>query len=112
MLNVLLLLGAQVVYSFSDLWKKKVLAEAGGVSWRLVTNPAFLLATAVPVVGFILYITALNRMDLSKVAIVFSAFGVVMFVAVGVLFRHETLSTYDVLGILAAIVAIVLVNIK
>lgn len=112
MLNVLLLLGAQIVYSFSDLWKKKVLADAGGVSWRLVTNPAFLFATAVPVIGFILYLVALNRMDLSKVAVVFSVFGVITFVAVGVLFRHETLSLWDALGIIAAIVAIVLVHIK
>ena len=112
MFNVLLLLGAQIVYAFSDLWKKSVLADAGGVGWKLLSTPAFLLATAIPVFGFVLYLVALHRMDLSKVAVVFGALGVVVFVIIGVVFRHETLTLWDYLGIVSAIAAIVFVHLK
>lgn len=112
MLNIVLLFGAQIVYAFSDLWKKHILDASGGLRWNLLWNPAFLGATIIPVIGFLLYLTALHRLDLSRVAVIFSALGVVVFVAIGVFFRHETLSVWDLLGVLAAILAIIFIHIK
>lgn len=101
----------QLIYSLSDLGKKIILGKAG-FNWGLLTNWKFLLVTVAAGLGFLIQIYVLSRYDLSRTIILLGTFAVVLSAIFGVIFLHEKLSILNIAGIIFAVLAIILVQLK
>lgn len=110
-MNLVLLFLAQLVYSLSDLGKKIVLQKVG-FGWQLVGNIPFLAISAAAVFGFALQMFVLSRYELSKTTITLGVLAVLISALLGVLVLHERLTPQNILGVLFAVAAIVLLQLK
>ncbi|MFH1047526.1 MAG: EamA family transporter [Patescibacteria group bacterium] len=102
---------AQLLYTASDTWKKLVFNEQG-FSLAAFAKPAFVLALLVAGAGFILQMHALSRMGLSRTIIMMGMLAVIFSAAAGAIFFREQFNYWNLTGILFALAAIVLVNIR
>lgn len=110
-MNVALLILTQAIYSLSDLGKK-VYAEKLGFGFGLLKNIPFLLVLIVPAIALALQIYVLSRYELSKTMITLGVLNVVFATLLGVGVLKEKLSLANYLGIVFAILAVILLNIK
>ena len=102
---------AQLLYTVSDTWKK-VIFNAQGFSPATLLKPAFIAAMLVALVGFLLQMYALSKIELSRTIVTLGMLAVVFSSAAGVFYLKEHLNTLNYLGIGLALAAIVLVNLK
>ena len=110
-MNIILIFITQLIYSLSDLGKKLILQkEAYGLN--LLTNWKFMLITVLAGLGFLTQIYVLKHYDLSRTIILLATFAVVLSAIFGVVFLHEKLSLLNMVGIVFAVIAIILVQIK
>ena len=110
-MNVILIFITQLIYSLSDLGKKLIL-RTEPYGWNLLLNWKFMLVTIAAAVGFLVQIYVLKHYDLSRTIILLATFAVVLSAVFGVAFLHERLSVMNIVGIVLAIIAIVLVQLK
>jgi drug/metabolite transporter (DMT)-like permease len=102
---------AQLLYTTSDTWKKFVFNEQG-FSAATFLRPAFILALVIAGIGFILQMHALSRIDLSRTIIMMGMLAVIFSAAAGAIFFREQFNYWNVAGIIFALAAIILINIK
>lgn len=102
---------AQALYSASDAWKKTLLND-GGFNAHTLFKPAFIAAMAVSVVAFLFQMHALSKLDLSRTIITMGLLAVLFSVAIGVFRFHERFTPLNLLGVVFACVAIVLVHLR
>jgi drug/metabolite transporter (DMT)-like permease len=109
MMNVLLILLAQLVYSSADLGQR-VMALRYGYGWHLLTKPLFLLILIVPGIGLALQVFVLSRYEVSKTITLLGVFAVTITPLLGVLILKEKFSLTNWFGVAFAVVAIFLVS--
>lgn len=102
---------AQLLYTLSDTWKKAIM-NASGFSAATLVKPAFLLALLVAGIGFLFQMHALSKIDLSRTIVFMGMLAVIFSSAAGVIFFREQLNVWNVIGLVLAVTAIMLVNIK
>ncbi len=108
---LLLIFVAQLIYSTSDLFQKMIFNKVG-FGLHLLKNVPFLAAMLLAISGFVLQRLALSRYDLSRTIVLFGVFAVIFSVLFGVIFLRERMTIINYLGVVFAILAIVLVQIK
>jgi drug/metabolite transporter (DMT)-like permease len=102
---------AQLLYTASDTWKKFVFNDQG-FSAATFAKPMFIAALLVAGVGFIFQMHALSRLDLSRTIIIMGMLAIIFSAAAGAIFFKEQFNYWNVAGVLFALAAIVLINIK
>jgi drug/metabolite transporter (DMT)-like permease len=107
----LAIVAAQLMYSISDTLKKWVLRD-DGFSVQAMLKPLFLVALLIAFFGFLFQMYSLARIDLSRNIIILGMLAVVFSTIAGVVVFKDQLNGWNVAGIVLALVAIVLVNIK
>ena len=110
-MTIILIFITQLIYSLSDLGKKIIFGKAE-FGWNLLTNWQFLLVTAAGGLGFLTQMYVLKHYDLSRTIILLGIFAVVLSALFGALVLHEKLTPLNIFGILLAIFAIILVQVK
>ena len=110
-MSYIALIAAQLLYTLSDTWKKAIF-NTQGFSASTMIKPIFIGAMILAGVGFISQMYALSRMDLSRTIVVMGMLAVIFSTAAGVIFFKESINPWNVIGLVLALVAIVLVNIK
>ena len=110
-MNIILIFITQLIYSLSDLGKKLIFQKTT-CSWALLTNWKFLLVTAFAGLGLLIQLYVLKHYDLSRTIILLGTFAVVFSAIFGAVFLHEKLSPLNIVGIVFAIAAIILVQVK
>ncbi len=83
-----------------------------GFSAATFAKPAFIAALLIAGVGFVLQMYALSKIDLSRTIIMMGMMAVIFSAAAGAIFFKEQFNYWNVTGILLALTAIVLVNIR
>lgn len=111
MLNIFLILCAQIIYSAADLGQR-VLALRYGYGWHLLTKPLFLLILVVPALGLLLQIFVLSRYEVSKTITVLGIFAVTVTPIMGVFLLKERFTPVNWIGVGVAVLAIFLVTSK
>jgi len=102
---------AQLLYTASDTWKKTVF-NVDGFNVGTFAKPAFIAALLVAGVGFLLHMHALSKLDLSRTIIIMGMLAIIFSAAAGAIFFKEQFNYWNVAGIMFALTAIVLINIK
>jgi drug/metabolite transporter (DMT)-like permease len=102
---------AQILYTVSDTWKK-VIFNAGGFSLTTLLKPAFIMALLLAGVGFAFQMYALSKLELSRTIVMLGMAAVIFSTAAGALFLKEHLNLWNMLGIVFALLAVFLVNLK
>lgn len=111
MTPILLTIGAQLIFSVGDMLKR--LSSAGKpFSLALLKDPTYVIGLVLPVAGFLLLLYVLTRLELSRAIPVLSVSAVVLSAVLGAFFLKESLNVWNVLGIVVAIVAIYLVQMR
>ncbi len=110
-MNVVLLIVTQAIYSISDLIKKEY-AERIGVSFELFKSAPFLFALIIPAIGLGLQVYVLSRYELSKTMITLGVLNIVFATTLGAVLLKERLTMLNYLGVFAAVLAIILLNIR
>lgn len=106
---IALILVAQLIFSLTDLWKKVILSHTP-FTWRLLINPPFLLANALPLLSVVLYLYVLAHYDLSRSAVTLGVAAVFFSSFLGIMVLHEDVSPLNLAGYLFAVAAIVMIN--
>lgn len=109
MLNIVLILLAQLIYSAADLGQR-ITAMRYGYGWHLLTKPLFLLILVIPAFGLMLQIFVLSRYEVSKTITLLGVFAVTITPLMGVLVLREKFSVTNWIGVVFAVVAIFLVT--
>lgn len=107
----LALVAAQLMYSISDTMKKWVFRD-DGFSVQTMLKPLFLVALLIAFFGFLFQMYSLARIDLSRNIIILGMLAIVFSTIAGVVVFKDQINGWNALGIVLALVAIVLVNIK
>jgi len=102
---------AQILYTVSDTWKK-VIFNAGGFSPATLFKPAFIMALLLAGIGFVFQMYALSKLELSRTIVMLGMSAVIFSTAAGVLYLKEHLNLWNMLGIVFALLAVFLVNLK
>lgn len=102
---------AQFLYTLSDTWKKVIFNDQG-FSLRTLLHPVFLLTLTIALVGFLFQMYALSRMELSRTIVLMGMLAVIFSTAAGVLYLKEQINAWNIAGIVLALIAIVLINVK
>lgn len=102
---------AQLLYTLSDVWKKTILG-AQGFSAATLVRPAFLAAMLVAGVGFVFQMHALSKIELSRTIVAMGMLAVLFSTLAGVVYFKEQLNHWNLIGVVLALAAIVLVNVK
>lgn len=102
---------AQLLYTSSDTMKKIIL-DAQGFSASLLLRPAFILTLLIAAVGFILQMYALSKVELSRTIIMMGMLAVIFSALAGGLFLGEKFNTWNIFGIVFALLAIAMINIR
>lgn len=102
---------AQFLYSLSDTMKK-VIFTGSGFSAKVLTSPAFLGTLLIALVGFLFQMYALSKIELSRTIVLMGMLAVVFSTAAGVLYLKEHLNVWNIAGVVLALIAIVLVNVR
>lgn len=110
-MNIILLFITQTIYSLSDL-AKKVYGSQTGFSWAMLQNIPFLLALIIPALGLGIQIYVLTKYELSKTMITLGVLNVLFASILGVVFLKEKLTSLNMVGIVCAVIAVALLNIK
>lgn len=110
-MEYLAVVAAQFLYTVSDTWKKVIFNE-NGFSLKIFIHPAFLLTMLIALVGFVFQMYALSRIELSKTIVFMGTLSIVFSSAAGILYLKEQLNTWNMIGILLALTAIMLINVK
>ncbi|MAG11535.1 MAG: hypothetical protein CMI52_01875 [Parcubacteria group bacterium] len=110
-MNVLLLFIVQATYSLSDLGKK-VYVEKIGWDWALLKSLPFIVIMAVPFFALALQVYVLSRYELSKTMITLGVLNIAFATGLGVMVLKEKLTTLNYVGVVCAVLAVVLLNIK
>ena len=110
-MNVLLLFLVQATYSLSDLGKK-VYVEKIGWNWSLLKSVPFVVVMVVPFIALALQVYVLSRYELSKTMITLGVLNIVFATGLGVYVLKEKLSMLNYVGVVCALLAVVLLNIK
>lgn len=110
-MNFVLLFLAQLIYSLSDLGKKIVLQRVH-FGWHLLWNTPFLALSIAAIAGFALQMFVLSRYELSKTIITLGVLAVLIQTALGLFVLHERLSAMNLVGVIFALAAIVLLQVK
>ncbi len=110
-MNVLLLFLVQATYSLSDLGKK-IYVEEIGWNWSLLKSVPFLGVMIVPFVALALQVYVLSRYPLSKTMITLGVLNIVFATGLGVMVLKEKLTTLNYVGVVCAVLAVILLNIK
>ena len=110
-MEYLAVVAAQFLYTVSDTWKKVIFNDRG-FSLKILVHPLFLATLAIALIGFLFQMYALSKIELSKTIVFMGMLAVVFSTVAGVLYLKEQLNTWNAIGVLLALVAIVLVNVK
>ena len=110
-MELLAVLAAQFLYTLSDTWKKVIFAERG-FSVQTLTRPVFLATLVIALIGFLFQMYALSKIELSRTIVLMGTLAVVFSTVAGVLYLKEHLNAWNAVGIVLALAAIVLVNVK
>ena len=110
-MNIILIFITQLIYSLSDLGKKIILQKTP-YGFGLITNWKFVLITAAAGIGFFIQLYVMSRYELSRTIILLGIFAVVLSAIFGAAFLHERLTPINIVGIVLAIAAIILVQIR
>ena len=110
-MSYLALIAAQLLYTLSDTWKKAIFGTEGFSAGTFI-KPVFIGAMLLAGIGFVSQMYALSRMDLSRTIVVMGMLAVLFSTAAGIIFFKETINLWNVIGLVLALAAIVLVNIK
>ena len=110
-MSYLALIAAQLLYTLSDTWKKAIFS-AQGFSASTMIKPMFIGAMILAGVGFVSQMYALSRMDLSRTIVAMGMLAVIFSTIAGVVFFKESINVWNGLGLVLALLAIFLVNIK
>lgn len=102
---------AQFLYTASDTWKKVIFNDQG-FSVRTLLHPLFLFTLAIALVGFLFQMYALSKIELSRTIVLMGMLAVIFSTATGVLYLKEQINVWNVAGIVLALVAIVLINVR
>jgi multidrug transporter EmrE-like cation transporter len=102
---------AQLLYTTSDIWKKAIL-NAQGFNFHTLIKPVFLLTLVIAGVGFLFQMQALSKLDLSRAIIIMGMLAVIFSVLAGALFFREQFNYLNLIGVLFALAAIILINIR
>ncbi len=110
-MEYLAVIAAQFLYTMSDTWKKVIFNDRG-FSLKILIHPIFLVTMIIAFVGFLFQMYALSKIELSKTIVFMGMLAVVFSTVAGVFYLKEELNTWNMAGILLALIAIVLVNVK
>ena len=110
-MNVVLLFIVQATYSLSDLGKK-MYVEKIGWDWALLKSLPFIIVMVVPFIALALQVYVLSRYELSKTMIMLGVLNIVFATGLGVMVLKEKLTTLNYIGIVCAVLAVILLNIK
>lgn len=110
-MSLIAVVAAQFLYSLSDIWKKVIFNESG-LSFRVLASPAFIGTIIVALAGFLFQMYALSKIELSRTIVLMGMLAVVFSTAAGVLYLKEHLNAWNIAGVVLALTAIVLVNVR
>ncbi|MFA6604097.1 MAG: EamA family transporter [Patescibacteria group bacterium] len=110
-MSYLALVAAQLLYSASDLWKKMIFS-AQGFNLATLARPAFIATLVLAMIGFLVQLYAISKLDLSRMAVTIGMMAVIFSTAAGILVLKESFNVWNGLGIVAALLAIFLVHVK
>lgn len=110
-MELILLVITQAMYSLSDLGKKVYGTEVG-FNVGLLKHVPFMIAMIVPFIALMIQVYVLTRYELSRTMITLGVLNVLFASGLGVMVLKEKLSTLNYLGIVFAVLAVILVNIK
>lgn len=111
MLYIGLLLLAQALYSFGDLFRKFIL-HGQEFNLGLLLSVAFWGTLVMSLVAFIVQLYVLKHYDLSRTTIILGSVGLILSTILGVVFLKERFSFYDYIGLGFAVLAVVFTHIR
>lgn len=110
-MNIILLIFTQALYSLSDLGKRIYGAEIG-FNIGLLKSVPFMASIIVPFAALMIQVYVLTRYELSRTMITLGVLNVVFATVLGVLVLKERLTMLNYVGVICAIAAIILINVK
>lgn len=110
-MNVILLIITQAIYSVSDLIKKEY-AEKIGMHFGLFKSVPFVLSLVLTGVALGIQVYVLSRYELSKTMITLGVLNILFATTLGAWVLKEKLSFTNMLGVVCAVAAVILLNVK
>lgn len=111
LMDIILILCVQFIYSLSDLGKKIALGSHG-FQWTVLKNPLFIIGILAPIIGLVLQIYVFSKYELARSIIILGMFAIIFATILGVLVLKERFTFWNYIGVVFAILAIILVKHK
>jgi len=111
MFYVALIILVQAMYSAGDLIRKIILSGRP-FDFAILKSVPLLLTFALSLVAFAIQLYVLKHLELSKTITLLGVCAVVFSAILGAVFLKEKLNAYNYAGLVFAVLAIILINIK